>query len=141
MRTIVSLMYAPDQLTGCPIKVKVKYRAATRRSRLGMTQHNPSAVGIRQVEAAYTAVFRAIDLNVAFDIIEIEVMTDAWGSARTNSSGTNTINGTGDQHILGLGQDPSPATLLVPVSASFHLQPVSVTRRQTDHQSSRRPYS
>ena len=61
-----------------------------------MAQHNPSAVGIRQVEAAYTAAFRAIDLDIQFDIVEIEVIADEWAFARTNSSGTITINATGD---------------------------------------------
>ena len=62
-----------------------------------MAQHNPSAVGIHQVEAAYTGVFQAIDLNVEFDIIEVEVIADDWAFARTNSSGTTTINATGDK--------------------------------------------
>jgi uncharacterized protein (TIGR02246 family) len=62
-----------------------------------MAQHNPSAVGIQQVEAAYTGVFQAIDLNVEFDIVEIEVIADDWAFARTNSSGTTTINATGDK--------------------------------------------
>jgi len=62
-----------------------------------MAQHNPSAVGIQQVEAAYTAVFQAIDLNVEFDIVELEVIADDWAFARTNSSGTTTINATGDK--------------------------------------------
>ena len=62
-----------------------------------MAQHNPSAVGIQQVEAAYTGVFQAIDLNVEFDIVEVEVIADDWAFARTNSSGTTTINATGDQ--------------------------------------------
>ena len=62
-----------------------------------MAQHNPSAVGIHQVEAAYTGAFQAIDLNVEFDIIEVEVIADDWAFARTNSSGTTTINATGDQ--------------------------------------------
>ncbi len=62
-----------------------------------MAQHNPSAVGIQQVEAAYTAVFQAIDLNVEFDIVEVEVIADDWAFARTNSSGTTSINATGDK--------------------------------------------
>ena len=62
-----------------------------------MAQHNPSAVGIQQVEAAYAAVFQAIDLNVEFDIVEIEVIADDWAFARTNSAGTTTINATGDK--------------------------------------------
>ncbi len=62
-----------------------------------MAQHNPSAVGIHQVEAAYTGAFQAINLNVEFDIIEVEVIADDWAFARTNSSGTTTINATGDK--------------------------------------------
>ena len=62
-----------------------------------MAQHNPSAVGIHQVEAAYTGAFQAIDLNVEFDIVEIEVVSDDFAFARTNSSGTTTINATGDK--------------------------------------------
>ena len=62
-----------------------------------MAQHNPSAVGIKQVEAAYTAALQAIDLDVEFDIVEIEVIADDWAFARTNSSGTTTINATGDK--------------------------------------------
>ena len=62
-----------------------------------MAQHNPSAVGIQQIEAAYTAVFQAIDLNIEFDIIEIEVIADDWAFARTNSAGTTTILATGDK--------------------------------------------
>jgi len=60
-----------------------------------MAQHNPSAVGIDQVGTAYTAVFKAIELNVRFDIVEIEVIAPTWAFARTNSSGTTTINATG----------------------------------------------
>ena len=62
-----------------------------------MAPNNPSAVGIQQVKAAYTAVFQAIDLNVEFDIIEIEVISDNWAFARTNSAGITTINATGDK--------------------------------------------
>ena len=62
-----------------------------------MAQHNPSAVGIDQVETAYNAVFNAIKLNVKFDIVEIEVIAPTWAFARTNSSGTTTINATGNK--------------------------------------------
>ena len=62
-----------------------------------MAQHNPSAVGIDAIKVAYENVFKAIDLNVAFDIVEIEVIADNWAFARTNSAGTTTINATGDK--------------------------------------------
>ena len=62
-----------------------------------MVPHNSSAVGIDAIEAAYEAAFKAIDLNVAFDIVEIEAVADGWAFARTNSAGTTTINATGDK--------------------------------------------
>ncbi len=62
-----------------------------------MAPNNPSAVGIQQVEAAYTGAFQAIDLDVDFDIVEIEVISNDWAFARTNSAGTITINATGDK--------------------------------------------
>ena len=62
-----------------------------------MAPHNASAVGIDVIEAAYGAAFQAINLNVAFDIVEIEVVADGWAFARTNSAGTTTINATGDK--------------------------------------------
>ncbi len=66
-----------------------------------MAQHNPSAVGIDAVKAAYEAVFKAINLNVEFDIVEIKVVADDWAFARTHSAGTTTINATGDQVVEG----------------------------------------
>ncbi len=62
-----------------------------------MAQHNPSAVGIDAVKAAYEGAFKAINLNVEFDIVEIKVVADDWAFARTKSAGTTTINATGDQ--------------------------------------------
>ena len=62
-----------------------------------MPQHSPSAVGIDAIEAAYQGAFRAIDLDVEFEIVEIEVVADDWAFARTNSAGTVTINATGDK--------------------------------------------
>jgi uncharacterized protein (TIGR02246 family) len=62
-----------------------------------MAQHQASAVGVDQIEAAYTAVFDAINLNVTFDIVEVKVIAPSWAFARTNSSGTTTINATGDK--------------------------------------------
>ncbi len=62
-----------------------------------MAPHSPSAVGVDTIEAVYGAVFKAINLNVTFDIVEIEVIADDWAFARTNSVGTTTINATGDK--------------------------------------------
>ena len=62
-----------------------------------MPQHIPSVVGIDAIEATYEAVFEAIDLDVEFEILEIEVVADDWAFARTNSAGTTTINATGQK--------------------------------------------
>ena len=60
-----------------------------------MPQHSPSHVGTDAIRIAYENVFEAIDLDVEFDIIEVEVLSDQWAFARTTSSGTTTINANG----------------------------------------------
>jgi len=60
-----------------------------------MPQHSSSKVGTDAIREAYTHVFEAIDLDVVFDIIEVEIISDQWAFARTTSSGTTTINADG----------------------------------------------
>jgi len=60
-----------------------------------MPQHSPSQVGTDAIRAAYEHVFEAIDLDVKFDIIEVEILSDQWAFARTTSSGITTINADG----------------------------------------------
>ncbi len=60
-----------------------------------MPQHSPTHVGKDAIRAAYEHVFEAIDLDVVFDIIEVEIISDQWAFARTTSSGTTTINADG----------------------------------------------
>ncbi len=60
-----------------------------------MPQHSSSQVGTDAIREAYTHVFEAIDLDVVFDIIEVEIISDQWAFARTTSSGTTTINADG----------------------------------------------
>lgn len=60
-----------------------------------MPQHSPSSIGTAAVQRAYDAVFDAITLKIAFDIAEVRVVAPDWAFARTNSSGTVTINATG----------------------------------------------
>lgn len=62
-----------------------------------MAPHNPSAVGIHAIKTAYESVFKAIDLDVKFDIAEIKVIAGNWAFARTYSAGTTTINATGEK--------------------------------------------
>ena len=55
-----------------------------------MPQHAPAQVGKKAVEVAYENVFKAINLNVVFDIHDVEVHGDtAW--ARTSTDGKTKI--------------------------------------------------
>jgi uncharacterized protein (TIGR02246 family) len=60
-----------------------------------MPPYNQSAVGKAAVHLAYDAVFEAITLTVKFTIAEVVLMSPEWAFVRTNSTGTNKINGTG----------------------------------------------
>lgn len=60
-----------------------------------MPQHTPSQVGSDAVRATYEHVFEAIDLDIKFDIIEVEILSNQWAFARTTSSGITTINANG----------------------------------------------
>jgi len=60
-----------------------------------MPPNNQSAVGKAAVRTAYDAVFKAITLNVKFTIAELVMLSPEWAFVRTNSAGTNKINGTG----------------------------------------------
>lgn len=53
-----------------------------------MPQHFPSAVGSSAVRNAYDGVFKAIKLNVRFEIMEVRQVSPNWAFARTNSAGT-----------------------------------------------------
>ncbi|MGY2441010.1 YybH family protein [Pseudomonas sp. SDO52101_S400] len=51
-----------------------------------MPQHAPALIGREAVRAGYEQVFKTLQLNVRFDIHEIEVTGD-WAWVRTSSSG------------------------------------------------------
>jgi uncharacterized protein (TIGR02246 family) len=53
-----------------------------------MPQHFPSAVGSSAVRTAYDGVFKAIKLDVTFDVVEVRQVSPNWAFARTNSAGT-----------------------------------------------------
>lgn len=60
-----------------------------------MPQHSPAQIGREAVKIAYENVFKAIDLDVVFEIHEIEVLgSTAW--ARTSTAGKTKILTTGD---------------------------------------------
>lgn len=60
-----------------------------------MPQHFASAVGAKNVRAAYDGVFATIRLDVAFDIVEVVPVADTWAFVRTNSVGTVKVLATG----------------------------------------------
>lgn len=87
--------------------VLARYEAALNRSDAGavlalyapdgvfMPQHSPSSVGAAAVRAAYDAVFRAITLDIRFEVAEVRQVVPDWAFARTNSAGVATLNATG----------------------------------------------
>src|SRR5258708_7412854 len=60
-----------------------------------MPPNNPSAVGAAVVRQAYDAVFKVIKLNLKFKVAEVVQVAPDWALARTNSTGTVTVNATG----------------------------------------------
>ncbi len=60
-----------------------------------MPQYSPSQVGTTAIRRTYRGVFKAINLDIRFDIIEVRVLGNGWAFARTNSSGTVKIRATG----------------------------------------------
>ncbi|HTV48565.1 MAG TPA: SgcJ/EcaC family oxidoreductase [Phycisphaerae bacterium] len=60
-----------------------------------MPQHFASSVGSDAIRKAYDGVFKAIKLEVKFDIAEVHQVAPNWAFARTNSAGKVRINATG----------------------------------------------
>lgn len=60
-----------------------------------MPPYSQSAIGKAAVRKAYDAVFKAITLNVKFNVAEIVEMSPNWVFARTNSMGTTADHTTG----------------------------------------------
>lgn len=60
-----------------------------------MAQGFATRIGQEDVEAWYTNCFKAITLNVKFDIKEVVVVSDEYAFARTASAGTQKVNATG----------------------------------------------
>jgi uncharacterized protein (TIGR02246 family) len=56
---------------------------------------SPSAVGTEAVRREYDAVFKALNLRVKFEVIEVRVISGEWAFARTNSAGMVTMHSTG----------------------------------------------
>ncbi len=60
-----------------------------------MPEYSPSSVGLAEIRKAYERVFKAIDLDVGFRIVEVEVLGDDWAFVRSTSDGTIKINASG----------------------------------------------
>jgi uncharacterized protein (TIGR02246 family) len=60
-----------------------------------MPQHSLPSVGTNAIRAAYDGVFKAIKLEISFEIDEIAQVAPNWAFARTRSNGFVTINATG----------------------------------------------
>ncbi|MEM7433651.1 MAG: SgcJ/EcaC family oxidoreductase [Myxococcota bacterium] len=56
-----------------------------------MAQHREPAVGAEAIRGAYEAVFAEIDLNVAFEIDEVSMLSPTIALARTRSTGTTRV--------------------------------------------------
>src|SRR5947208_11590476 len=57
----------------------------------------PAAVGINAVRAAYTRIFQAIDIDLTFEIADVNVVSPDWAFLRSTSNGVATILATGAQ--------------------------------------------
>jgi uncharacterized protein (TIGR02246 family) len=57
----------------------------------------PSAVGISAVRAAYTGIFQAIDIDLTFEIAEVNVVSRDWAFLRSTSNGDVTVLANGAQ--------------------------------------------
>lgn len=62
-----------------------------------MPQETPTVVGIKAVEQFYVATFQAIDLNLHFQIAEVQALSNEWAFLRTTSTGTMKIHATGNE--------------------------------------------
>ena len=60
-----------------------------------MAQNFPTQVGHNAIREWYTQCFKAIALDVEFDIREAVVVSDEYAFARTSSSGTKKVQATG----------------------------------------------
>jgi uncharacterized protein (TIGR02246 family) len=57
----------------------------------------PTAVGIDAVRAAYTGIFQAIDIDLTFEIADVNVVSSDWAFLRSTSHGVATVLANGTQ--------------------------------------------
>jgi uncharacterized protein (TIGR02246 family) len=56
-----------------------------------MAPNAPAAIGTDAVRAAYTGIFQAIDLDLTFDVAEVNVVSPDWAFLRSTSNGSIVI--------------------------------------------------
>ena len=54
-------------------------------------------MGLPAVQAAYAGTFKAISLNIRFQVAELQVLSPEWAALRTTSTGTIGIVANGAQ--------------------------------------------
>lgn len=62
-----------------------------------LAQQSPTAVGLQAVHDSYVGTFQAINLNITFQIAELQVVAPDWAFLRTSSTGTIKILANGAQ--------------------------------------------
>ncbi|MFI6276944.1 YybH family protein [Streptomyces sp. NPDC050988] len=62
-----------------------------------MAPNAPAAIGTDAVSAAYTGIFQAIDLDLAFEVAEVHVVSPEWAFLRSTSNGSVVVLANGAQ--------------------------------------------
>jgi uncharacterized protein (TIGR02246 family) len=62
-----------------------------------MPQATPTVVGSKAVEQFYIGTFKAIKINLKFQIAEVQVVSNDWAFLRTTSGGTMKVLATGTE--------------------------------------------
>jgi uncharacterized protein (TIGR02246 family) len=62
-----------------------------------MAPNAPAAIGTDAVRAAYTGIFQAIDIDLTFDVAEVNVVSPDWAFLRSTSNGSVVILANGAQ--------------------------------------------
>ena len=62
-----------------------------------LPQETPTVVGGEAVKQFYIGTFKAIKINLKFEVAELQLVSDEWAFLRTTSSGTMKILATGTE--------------------------------------------
>ena len=62
-----------------------------------MPQATPTVVGSKAVEQFYIGTFKAVKINLKFQIAEVQVVSNEWAFLRTNSTGSMKVVATGTE--------------------------------------------